>query len=208
MQKLATKVLELKNSPVGQQVASRLREFREIHSKGNPEWFVELCFCLLTANTSAEMGLKMQNALSYQDFAELPQKELMKKMNALHCRFFNRRAEFICLAREHKNICDKVKSFAGEHEAREWLSQNIKGIGMKEASHFLRNVGFENCAILDKHVLNLLAEHGIIKRPKIISVKKYLEIEQKLQELCSRTGTTQGELDFYLWCQKTGKVLK
>jgi len=208
MQKLATKVLMLKNSSVAQQVNSRLREFREIHKKGNPEWFVELCFCLLTANTSAEMGLKMQKSLSYHDFAELPQFELAKKMNALRCRFFNRRSEFICLAREHKNIKGKVKSFSGEHEAREWLSQNVKGIGMKEASHFLRNVGHENCAILDKHVLNLLAEHKIIERPKSLSAKKYVEIENKLNELCELTGTTQGELDFYLWYQKTGKVLK
>src|SRR3989338_403658 len=112
MQKLATKVLMLKNSSVAQQVNSRLRDFREIHKKGNPEWFVELCFCLLTANTSAEMGLKMQKSLSYHDFAELPQFELAKKMNALRCRFFNRRSEFICLAREHKNIKGKVKSFS------------------------------------------------------------------------------------------------
>lgn len=154
------------------------------------------------------MGLKMQSALSYEDFAFLPQKELAKKMNALRCRFFNRRAEFICLARKHLSIKDAVKKFVSESAAREWLVQNIKGLGFKESSHFLRNVGYENVAILDKHVLNLLSEHKIIERPKMLSPKKYFEIENKLEELCKKTGTTQGELDLYLWYMKTGKVLK
>ena len=89
----------------------------------------------------------------------------------MRCRFYNRRAEFIALARKHLNIKDKVKNFESEFEAREWLCQNIKGLGLKESSHFLRNVGCENVAILDKHVLNLLAEHGAIVRPKTLSPK-------------------------------------
>lgn len=208
MQSLAKKVIELKNGPVGQLAKNRLKDFKNVHSQGNKEWFSELCFCLLTANTSAQMGLKMQKALSYNDLAFLPKNELVKKMNQLRCRFYNRRAEFICLARKHLNIKDKIKEFGAEHDARLWLSENIKGLGLKESSHFLRNVGFENLAILDKHVLNLLIEHGAIERPKTLSAQKYFETEKKLEELCSLTQTTQGELDLYLWYQKTGKILK
>jgi N-glycosylase/DNA lyase len=208
MQKLAKKVLELKNSPVAVQVNSRIAEFEQVHAKGNEEWFSELCFCLLTANTSAAMGLKMQAALSYNDLAFLPESALKKKMNSLRCRFFNRRAEFIVQARKNLAVRDKVKSFENESDARLWLAQNTKGLGMKEASHFLRNVGYKNSAILDKHVLNLLTEHKVIERPKTLSPKKYLEIEKTLEPLCQKTSCFQGELDLYLWYLKTGKVLK
>ena len=27
---------------------------------GNEEWFSELCFCILTANSTAELGMKIQ----------------------------------------------------------------------------------------------------------------------------------------------------
>ena len=208
MQKLIQAIAVLQSNEVGELVQKRMQEFKNIHEKTNKEWFSELCFCLLTANTSAQMGLKMQNALSYNDLAFLPKEQLVKKMNKLRCRFYNRRAEFIALARKNLKIKDRVKSFENERQARLWLSENIKGIGLKEASHFLRNVGFENTAILDKHVLNLLAEHNIIEKPKTLSQKNYFEIEKKLETLCKKTNTSQGELDLYLWYLKTGKVLK
>jgi len=208
MQELVSKVMELKTNNVGELVQQRINEFKEVHKKENQEWFSELCFCLLTANTSAQMGLKMQSALSYNDLAVLPKKDLVKKMNKLRCRFYNRRAEFITLARKHLKIKDIIKEFESDRKARLWLGQNIKGIGLKEASHFLRNVGYENVAILDKHVLNLLEENKIIQKPKTLLEKNYFEIEKKLEVLCKKTNTSQGELDLYLWYMKTGKILK
>jgi len=35
-----------------------------------------------------------------------------------------------------------------------------------------------------------------------------MEIEKQLEEICGKTGLSQGELDLYLWYMKTGKVLK
>lgn len=51
----------------------------------------------------------------------------------------------------------------------------------KEASHFLRNVGFgENIAILDRHILrNLVKLEVIDELPKTLTPKLYLEIEEK-----------------------------
>jgi N-glycosylase/DNA lyase len=81
-------------------------------------------------------------------------------------------------------------------------------LGYKEASHFLRNIGFMDVAIIDRHILNILVEYGLIKRPKTLSKKNYLEIEKKLEKLAKKTRMSLGELDFYLWYMKTGKVLK
>lgn len=208
MQSLVREVFRLKQESVSSLVAKRMLDFEQMYLQGNSEWFGEMCFCLLTANTSAQMGLKMQKALSYEDLAFLPQEQLAKKMNSLRCRFYNRRSEFISLAREHLDIKDKVKKFSDEFEAREWLAENINGLGLKESSHFLRNVGYKNVAILDKHVINLMLEHGLLEIPKKPVGKHYFLAEKKLARVCEKTGLCQGELDLYLWFMKTGKVMK
>ena len=208
MQSLEKAISLLSQNSVSALINQRMAEFEKMQNAPSNEWFCELCFCLLTANSSAQMGIKMQNALGFEGFYSLPQKKLSASLKRLGYRFYNRRAEFICLARKHLGIKDKVKSFESEKEARQWLSQSIKGLGLKESSHFLRNVGYKNLAILDRHVLSVLEENSVIEKPKTLSAQKYLEIEKKLESLCKKTGTTQGELDLYLWYMKTGKVLK
>lgn len=79
---------------------------------------------------------------------------------------------------------------------------------MKESSHFLRNIGYFDVAIIDKHIINLLVSEELIEKPKTISVKKYLDIEKLLRELAYKTELTLGELDLYLWSEETGKILK
>jgi len=93
-------------------------------------------------------------------------------------------------------------------DALEWLVKNVKGFGMKVASHYLRNVGKPEHAILDFHIINLLEKEGLIKRPKTLTVKKYLEIEKVLYKVAREVNLPMGELDFYLWYIETGKVLK
>lgn len=99
--------------------------------------------------------------------------------------------------------------FGDERKAREWLVKNVEGIGWKEASHFLRNVGFGGVAILDRHVLRVLHEHGLIGEiPKSLPRGRYLEIEEKIEKLARKLDLSLGELDLYLWYMKTGEILK
>jgi N-glycosylase/DNA lyase len=84
----------------------------------------------------------------------------------------------------------------------------IKGIGTKESSHFLRNIGFLNYAILDVHILNLLEKNAVVKKPKTLTRKKYYDIEKKLQNIAKKTNLSLAELDLYLWYIETGKVFK
>jgi len=87
--------------------------------------------------------------------------------------------------------------------------KNIKGLGFKEASHFLRNIGFKNLAIIDFHIVDLLIKHKLIdKKPKSLSKSKYLEIEEKLKKIANELNLSLGELDLYLWYMETGKILK
>ena len=91
---------------------------------------------------------------------------------------------------------------------REWLVKNIKGLGYKEASHFLRNVGYFDYSILDRHIINLMADNGRIEKPKKINKKGYLEIEKEFRKIADEVKMSLGELDLYMWYLKTGKILK
>jgi N-glycosylase/DNA lyase len=199
-----------KNSSIREAIEKRMREFEELGKKTSNEIFKELCFCLLTANFSAHGGIRIQNAIQ-EGFANLEEGELSKKLRELGHRFPNARERFILEARSHKDsIKETLNSMKTDGERRKWLADNIKGLGFKEASHFLRNIGHKNAAIIDFHIIDLLSRHGIIEKPKSKSLtgKKYLEIEGVLGEIARKTGTSLGELDLYLWYEETGKILK
>lgn len=131
---------------------------------------------------------------------------LSRKLKEYGHRFPNKRAEYIVLARNKKHLLKKVFSM-DPIMAREFIVENFKGIGMKEASHFLRNIGFD-LSIIDFHIIDLLERYGVIKKPKYLGKKEYLFIEEKLREISKKTGIPLGELDLYLWFMETGKVLK
>ncbi|MHA1801206.1 MAG: N-glycosylase/DNA lyase [Candidatus Heimdallarchaeaceae archaeon] len=195
---------------VRKQVEKRIKEFQKKNKEDNKSWFDELSFCLLTANSSARKGIEIQNYLSRIDgFRNLPQKKLTQVLKRMGHRFFNKRAEFIVEARKHQQIKDIISNFSDENEARGWLVKNIKGLGHKEASHFLRNVGYHNVVILDRHVLRVLNDHNLIDEvPKSLTPKKYKEIEKLVLDLAKEVEVLPSELDLYLWYSKTGKVLK
>ncbi|MEM0372823.1 MAG: N-glycosylase/DNA lyase [archaeon] len=206
MERLLEQINLLKNSPVKKTIEARMKEFRK--KKTNAEIFSELCFCIMTANFSAERAIAIQNKMK-EGFLSLNEKQLARKLREHGHRFPNARAKHIASCQKHATDIKRILlSFNSEKEAREWLVRNVRGFGMKEASHFLRNIGYDNVAIIDFHIVDLLERNGIIKRPKTLTKKKYLEIEEKLEKLAAKAKLTLGELDLYLWFLETGKVFK
>ncbi len=206
MKKLLDLIENLKNSEIKKQVDKRVSEFKKIIKQNNKnKLFTELCFCILTANSSAEKCIEIQDKIGNK-FLNLNEKKLAERLKQLGYRFPNVRARYIVEARKYNfNVINSIKN---EHELREWLVQNIKGLGMKEASHFLRNIGFSNIAIIDFHIIDILEKYNIIKKQGTLTRKKYLEIEQKLRKIAKKTNLNLSELDLYLWYVETGKVLK
>ena len=203
------RVNELRGGKIGKLIARRVREFKGLGRKGNEEWFSELCFCILTANSTARLGMKIQRELGGKGFLTLPLEELRHKLRVAGHRFSNTRAHFIFEVRRFRNIKKIIERFTDARQARGWLVENVRGLGYKESSHFLRNVGFDDLAILDRHVLSVLHEYGLIDEvPRSLTHGRYLEIEEKLVRLAKKLGLTLGELDLYLWYLKTGEVLK
>ena len=206
--KIERRIEKLKNSEVSKTVKARINEFESFKDKNSKEWFKELCFCILTANFNAEKSIKIQEGIG-DGFLTLQESELAKKLKELGHRYPNTRAKYIARARKYKDsLKDIIKSFNTENELREWLVKNVKGIGYKEASHFLRNTGYTNFAIIDFHIINLLVRCKLIEKPKTLMKRKYLEIEDLLREIARKSNLNLAELDLYLWYMETGKILK
>lgn len=200
MNSLISLVEQLKNSSIKRTIDQRMQEFSSIPRNFN-DLFRELAFCILTAGTSAELGIKTINHLG-DTLHNGNEQDIRKKLKEVY-RFHTIRAGYIFHARE------KFRQLDINHpEIRIHLVNKIKGIGMKEASHFLRNIGFKDYAIVDFHIVDILVSHGLIEKPKTLTPKKYLEIERVLAELARKTNTSLAELDLYLWYKETGKVLK
>lgn len=209
MKQLIKEICVLRESDIKKRVDARAKDFRTLGKKDSKEWFSELCFCILTANSTAKKGIEIQSCLGHKGFTSLSLKELTKFIKEKGHRFYNVRSAFIVEARKHKNLKDILLKFKDEREAREWIVSNVKGIGYKEASHFLRNVGYTNVAILDRHIINSLYEQGLIKeKPKTITKKKYLEIEAIMDKIAETLKLNHAELDLYMWYMKTGEILK
>ena len=181
----------------------------EIKDRTIDEIFTELCFCIMTANCGAEKCIEIHEKIG-KGFLSLSQFKLANKFKELGYRYPNKRSEYIIDARKYINeIREILKSNKQENEIREWIVKHIKGIGYKEASHFLRNIGFKNSAIIDFHIVDLLVKHKLlIEKPKTMTKKKYLEIEQILKSIGDQSNLNLAELDLYLWYLETGKILK
>jgi len=204
---LISQIDNLKKSEIGKVIDLKIKEFEEFGKKRQGDVFGELCFCLLTANFSAEKCIEIQKEMG-RNFALLSEAELAVELKKHGHRFPNARANYIFEAQKcEKDLCKLVGT---GKERREKLVGDIKGLGLKEASHFLRNIGFKDVAIVDFHIVSLLKREGLIDfgREKPMNRKKYFAVEKLLEELGEKTGLNLAELDLYLWYIETGKVLK
>ena len=206
MEKLLESIETLKGS-VGTLVNTRIKEFKGIDRESSDDLFNELCFCVLTANFNAEKCIKIQREIG-EEFLTLSEEELAKKLAELGHRYPNTRAKYISESAKYKDSLKNIIQSSDGKELREWLVKNIKGFGYKEASHFLRNIGFDDYAIIDFHIIDILVRYNLIKRPKSLSKKRYLEIEDALKDIARKLDFSLAELDLYLWYIETGKILK
>ncbi|HMJ08153.1 MAG TPA: N-glycosylase/DNA lyase [Pyrinomonadaceae bacterium] len=198
------------------EIKLRLSEFTDILKAGNDErLWEEMVFCFFTGGCSAKMGMRSIEAVR-PHLMRGTQEQLAAALSGVH-RYPNARSRYIVASREfllnHYDLAlrERLAEFNDPLERRDWLvtEKGIKGLGYKEASHFLRNVGFKGYAILDKHVLNCLRELQIIDDPKPPNTRsKYLRVESELKTLALLTDIDFDEMDLVLWSMKTGEILK
>lgn len=198
------------------EICRRLSEFENIWSNGSDaDLWEEMVYCFFTGGCSAKMGLRSVDAIRHL-LADGSQPEMARSLTGVH-RYPNARSKYVAASREFLQadckmmIRKRLSSFDDHFARRDWLvrEKGIKGLGYKEASHYLRNIGLFGYAILDKHVLNCMAELGLIDDPKPPSTRdKYLLAESRLKDFAVKTGINFDELDLVLWSIKTGEILK
>ncbi len=207
------KELKRLHSAEKRKIQSRLAEFVEIFKYGkDKDVFAELAFCLLTPQSKAKSCWQAVKELASKNLLLKGKVPQIAKILQRKTRFHRNKSRYIVAAREifRDGIKDKIKSFYNVHDLREWLVKNVKGLGYKEASHFLRNIGFgRNIAILDRHILrNLKAYGAVIRMPKAITKKVYLDIEKKTLKFAKKTGIPADQLDLLFWRKQTGEYFK
>jgi N-glycosylase/DNA lyase len=187
-------------------VDERWNDFEELRQNGSEEdLFSELSFCVLTANWSAQGGIKAQKLIG-SGFAYLSEEDLAQKLKQVGHRYPEARAKYIV---SNRWVFGRLRELISHPDPREFFVKNIKGLGWKESSHFLRNLGFPNYAILDKHVLRTMMQHGLIDElPKGWTKKRYLDYEERLKKVADVFGEPLGKFDLYLWYMIKKKVEK
>ena len=198
------------------EIRARLAEFRGVWRAGSDELlWEEMVYCIFTAGASARMGLGSVEAVRHL-LAGGTHEELAAALTGRH-RYPNSRSGYIVVTREYLEgdcrlrLRERLEGFADPVERRDWLAREkgIKGLGYKESSHFLRNVGLRGYAILDKHILRCLAEVGVIDSPQPPATRaRYLATEQRLRDFARDVRIDFDELDLVLWSMKTGEILK
>lgn len=199
---------ELRRSSFRKLVEAKQKEFISAGMSTKEFIFGELCFCILTANTSAELGLAIQSRISPEQFSTLPAAELRNALRAHRYRFYNTRSAFISKNRWIMDDLPGILHWQNRDEAREYLVEKLYGIGYKEASHFLRNTGIFDFAILDKHILRILSDDLGIDTGKISQKNRYKIIEERFIDIAKSFDMSPGIFDLYLWKIATGKLLK
>ncbi|MBU2565643.1 MAG: N-glycosylase/DNA lyase [Candidatus Thermoplasmatota archaeon] len=198
------------------EILQRLKDFEQLWLNGTDEGiFTELVFCILTPQSRAKLCWAAVKKLADKNLLLKGNKnQIAKKLDGV--RFKYKKAEYIVEARKQFltegkiSIKPQISQFSDVYDAREWLAQNVKGIGYKEASHFLRNIGLgENLAILDRHILKNLKLFRVTKEiPNSLSRKRYLEIEKKMREFAEKVKIPMSHLDLLLWHKETGEIFK
>jgi len=198
------------------QIKKRLKEFSYLYQAKDEDIFSELCFCILTPQSKAiycnraieelrKSGLLLKGSIS----------AIKTKLKG-RVRFHNNKASYLVAARRFfkngKKAID-VKSRLDKNDTfkmRDWLVKNIKGLGYKEASHFLRNIGLgKDMAVLDRHVLKNLKKYKVINKiSPSLSKKDYINIESKMKNFAQRINIPIEELDLLFWSNQTGLIFK
>ena len=195
-------------SNIREKIESRFLFF-EGNARDKHRAFKEFVFFLLTPQSKARV---CWNAVEKLDKAGIiysgKEQEIVNYLQGV--RFKYNKARYIIEGRKlFPMIYNDILSLP-PHSAREWLVNHVKGMGYKEASHFLRNVGRgEDLAILDRHILKNLMRYGVIRDiPKTLSKKKYMEIENKMRQFAKYLGIPLHHLDLVFWYKEAGEVFK
>jgi N-glycosylase/DNA lyase len=205
-------------------IEERLSAFSAVWADGDDRvLFREMCFCTCTPQTNAHKGWAAANAL-YQSEIETEtgwETKLLTEGTAVRIaevlrgcgvRFHNNKALYIVQNRDNfwPHTKKRLTEILQSHDPQTELCRRVAGWGMKEAAHFMRNIGFGHIAsILDRHILRQLALCGVIAQiPRSLTVPLYREIDAKMKQFAQELNIPLAALDLVFWYHETGEIFK
>ncbi|HUW44005.1 MAG TPA: hypothetical protein VMV95_03545 [Bacillota bacterium] len=155
------------------------------------EIFYSLCFCICVSQSSQHETFIVVDILKNINFYNLPFKDyaLVYFLEGSTFSPKNKAKRLISAKKDFDLILRILEMEKNPHELRDLLVKFIKGLGMKTASHFLRNLGYRNFVIIDNSTLKFLK----CKRPK--SDKNYKEIEKRFVNIAEVNCVKPAKLD-------------
>lgn len=188
--------------------------------------WAELCLCILSSNVPFELARSSTNHLFKEGMLDtkwllrtnrakqIIAKELSKPIylpvkkdgEFRKYRFPRVRARDIVesartIYAADGSMYETLSTSASDKELRNALAMDIPGLGLKEASHFLRNIGFSShLAIIDVHVISFLKYLGLIpQRELTLTPNLYFEIENMVQKISASYQLDLAVLDNAIW---------
>lgn len=168
-----------------------LKKFKR--KKTLEEVFYDLCFCILVPQTKFEKILIVVERLKKNDYyhKEILDDDLWELIK--EARYENKVKYLQEMKSKFPDIYRTIRLRITDRDRREWLVKNIKGVGYKVASQFLRNLGAEDIAIIDTHIL----KHFGLKDKKW----KYFEVEEEMRKIAKKRNISVVEYDALIWRQ-------
>ncbi len=175
----------------------------------------ELISCILGSQVTYETALVAANKINRAGLLKSPMKQYSFsefESSVFHVlttsyRFAATKSNYIArtvwaLYSDGGNIYDLLNKLGSAGGARHAIGQIATGIGPKQGSLFLRNIGYtDELAILDKHVLQFMFMVRLLdrKQPSISYFRTYEKYEDKLRSYASSLGLSLGRLDYAIW---------
>jgi len=191
------------------EIENRLQDFLSVQEK---DWFYEACYCILTPQSKAvhaESVVKKLIDMNFE-FNDLDPMPLLRDPEH-YIRFHNQKTINLQLLKEN---FPEIRSLIQENQQkplmlRDILTAKIRGFGMKESAHFMRNIGIFGPTILDRHILKHLLACGV-KSGKNPPTNKsmYLRIEKAWLKYCKEVQIEMESMDLLFWSMETGFILK
>ena len=186
-----------KDKILHERMKRRLEYFERVYKRENDKrLFAELAFCICTPQTKARSGAAAIIDLYNHNLLFKGSEESIANILIKHVRFHNMKARNIVLARKlyfpkekfilRERIDDAIKNDSIV-SLRNELAKEVKGYGLKEASHFLRNIGFGQ---------------------KIATKNNYMSCESNLVEYSKKEKIPMEYLDFVFWYDATNDIFK
>lgn len=193
------------------EIENKMNHFEKIW-ENDLDIFTEMIFCLCTPQTKAQSGWKATYELKNSGILfDGNEDQIAEILSNNGVRFKNKKARYIIEARLRfmpregfslKSFISSMLDKQGQIETRNWFANKVKGYGLKEASHFLRNIGQgDDLCILDRHILRELDAYGVVPYPKKFNADDYKHIEKEMKKYAKELNIPVFALDFVFWAE-------